>query len=150
MPPAFILSQDQTLNKYIFIFCLINFPSYSKLTFCLVFKDHCALLSSCTNNISNQISKVNIFFCFFIFFSTFLLKFCFFDAFLLKFIYFHNYYMHKYLKKNNINIVFFNLLKELIFCCCFVFLFFCIDYNIFLLFLDKKHFLFFLPIQLNL
>ena len=40
-PPAFILSQDQTLNKkFILIVCFINYPSYSKLTFCLVFKDH--------------------------------------------------------------------------------------------------------------
>ena len=43
MPPAFILSQDQTLNKKNFYQVCSIFPSYSKLTFCLVFKDHLLL-----------------------------------------------------------------------------------------------------------
>ena len=37
MPPAFILSQDQTLKKIYFLFC---FFSSFELTFCSVFKDH--------------------------------------------------------------------------------------------------------------
>ena len=61
MPPAFILSQDQTLQKKLLV--LFAFPSYSKLTlFCLVFKDHCTcVFASCVINISNFFSDVNIF-----------------------------------------------------------------------------------------
>ena len=69
MPPAFILSQDQTLNKIYFYLSLL-FPSYSKLTFCLVFKDHWLLFFS-----SAQIIY-QIFFCvstyFYIFFILFM------------------------------------------------------------------------------
>ena len=45
MPPAFILSQDQTLQKIYFVDFIksglikLKLPSYSKLTFCSVFKD---------------------------------------------------------------------------------------------------------------
>ena len=73
MPPAFILSQDQTLNKFIFILVCSFFPSYSKLTFCLVFKDHLCCFSQRITNITNQIFYVNNFFNFFYLFLTHLL-----------------------------------------------------------------------------
>ena len=52
------------LSKFVSIF-----PSYSKLTFCLVFKDHCCSFgTSCINNIPNQKCNVNNFFTFFCYF----------------------------------------------------------------------------------
>ena len=68
MPPALILSQDQTLNKKIkFIFKLISFsPNYETHSFYLVFKDHFLLFFLlCSYNIANYIFKVNNFFNFF-------------------------------------------------------------------------------------
>ena len=45
MPPAFILSQDQTLQKNILFFQkFVQILANSELTFCSVFKDHsCSL-----------------------------------------------------------------------------------------------------------
>ena len=76
MPPAFILSQDQTLQKNLFFrsFELVYFlvlPSFSNyLTFCSVFRDHftCFLFASCFINIPNFFRYVNDFFYFFIYF----------------------------------------------------------------------------------
>ena len=40
MPPAFILSQDQTLQKNLFLCLNVLILTNSELTFCSVFKDH--------------------------------------------------------------------------------------------------------------
>ena len=51
------------INKIYFYFGLFNFPSFSKLTFCLVFKDHFAVLfSRHITFITNILNIVNIFF----------------------------------------------------------------------------------------
>ena len=76
MPPAFILSQDQTLQKNILFFQkFVQILANSELTFCSVFKDHsCSLFQVSKFSISNQIFKVNTFFNFF-WFNIFLCQF---------------------------------------------------------------------------
>ena len=73
MPPAFILSQDQTLqkNKYlqeILVFFLVFSLCYSKLTFCSVFKEQFVhfqpFFGLAVNNIPNNSLLVNTFFTF--------------------------------------------------------------------------------------
>ena len=62
MPPAFILSQDQTLQKNLFFVCLFLFPDFKGFDVLLSFQRSCNLFSSCLFNISNLTSDVNTFF----------------------------------------------------------------------------------------
>ena len=82
MPPAFILSQDQTLNKnLILIFNKLYFPSYSKLTFCSVFKEHfliCIFFRSALIIYQSYLTLSTIFFIFFHFFK--IAVFCLFNS----------------------------------------------------------------------
>ena len=87
MPPAFILSQDQTLKNIFILFCLFFLATQIILTFCSVFKDHfflcftkvfytcfCLVFVKCNKNIPHPDNHVNIFFYFFCFFLIFLKK----------------------------------------------------------------------------
>ena len=94
MPPAFILSQDQTLKNIFILFCLFFLATQIILTFCSVFKDHfypCftkafyaffwLLFVKRNKNIPHPNGHVNNFFQFFSFFLIFFKK----SAFLLIF-----------------------------------------------------------------
>ena len=81
MPPAFILSQDQTLQKNLFfIKFYFIYPSYQKLTFCSVFKEHflffLALFSSAIIIYHLLFIVSTLFLTFFLLFSLFLSSYC--------------------------------------------------------------------------
>ena len=78
MPPAFILSQDQTLNKKDYLFKNLKLfvsPKLLKIDFLLSFqRPFLHYFSLCISNISNQKSKVNKKVAFFCIFFTFFEK----------------------------------------------------------------------------
>ena len=103
MPPAFILSQDQTLQKNILFFQkFVQILANSELTFCSVFKDHsCSLFQVSKFSISNQIFKVNTFFNFF-----------WFNIFLCQFRNWHWIIYQNKILKSSINFTFFKICFE--------------------------------------
>ena len=68
MPPAFILSQDQTLQKKYFLKLKLFVLTNCELTFCSVFKDHSLLFTRSNSIIPNKKIIVNTFFDFLLFF----------------------------------------------------------------------------------